>query len=195
MKHALSHLFTDFLSALLFVAVYLATGNIVAGAAAAIVLGLGQAAFQLATGRRIDPMQWLSLGIIIVLSAASIAMNSPRFVMLKPSIAHFVIAAAMLKRGWLIRYLPEIAQQNLPEAVPVVAGYAWAGLMLTLGLINLAIAGYADFAVWAWFVSVGLAGTKIGAFALQYLVFRAVVRRRLRRLPGLGETAPARPAE
>jgi hypothetical protein len=67
--------------------------------------------------------------------------------------------------------------------------------MLTLGLINLAIAGYADFAVWAWFVSVGLAGTKIGAFALQYLVFRAVVRRRLRRLPGLGETAPARPAE
>jgi intracellular septation protein A len=195
MKHALSHLFTDFLSALLFVAVYLATGNIVAGAAAAIVLGLGQAAFQLATGRRIDPMQWLSLGIIIVLSAASIAMNSPRFVMLKPSIAHFVIAAAMLKRGWLIRYLPEIAQQNLPEAVPVVAGYAWAGLMLTLGLINLAIAGYADFAVWAWFVSVGLAGAKIGAFALQYLVFRAVVRRRLRRLPGLGETAPARPAE
>lgn len=179
MKHALSHLFTDFLSALLFVAVYLSTGNIVAGATVAVVLGLGQAAFQFATGRRIDPMQWLSLGIIIVLSAASIAMNSPRFVMLKPTIAHLAIAAAMLKRGWLLRYLPDIAQQNLPEAVPVIAGYAWAGLMLTLGLINLAIALYADFATWAWFVSVGLVSAKIGAFGLQYLVFRAIVRRRL----------------
>ena len=179
MRHALSHLFTDFLSALLFVAVYLATGNIVAGASLAIVLGLGQAAFQLATGRRIDPMQWLSLGIIIVLSAASIAMNSPRFVMLKPSIAHFAIAAAMLKRGWLMRYLPDTARQNLPQAVPVVAGYAWAGLMLTLGLINLAIAGYANFATWAWFVSVVLVTVKLTAFALQYIVFRAIIRRRL----------------
>jgi intracellular septation protein len=194
MKHALSHLFTDFLSALLFVAVYLATGNIVAGATVAVVLGLGQAAFQFATGRRIDPVQWLSLGIIVVLSAASIAMNSPRFVMLKPTIAHVAIAAAMLKRGWLIRYLPDTAQQNLPEAVPVITGYAWAGLMLTLGLINLSIVAYADFATWAWFVSVGLAGAKMGAFALQYVVFRAIIRRRLRRVPGLGEAAAARPA-
>lgn len=194
MKHALSHLFTDFLSALLFVAVYLATGNIVAGATVAVAVGLGQAGFQFATGRRIDPVQWLSLGIIVVLSAASIAMNSPRFVMLKPTIAHVAIAAAMLKRGWLIRYLPDTAQQNLPEAVPVVAGYAWAGLMLTLGLINLGIVAYADFATWAWFVSVGLAGAKMGAFALQYVVFRAIIRRRLRRMPGLGEAAAARPA-
>jgi len=194
MKHVLQHLLTDFLSALLFVAVYLATGNIVAGATVAIVLGLGQAAFQFATGRRIDPMQWLSLGIIVVLSAASIAMNSPRFVMLKPTIAHFTIAAAMLKRGWLMRYLPDIAQHNLPAAVPVVAGYAWAGLMLTLGLINLAIAGYADFATWAWFVSVGLAGAKLGAFALQYGVFRAIIRRRLKRMRGFGEAAAARSA-
>ncbi|HEX6441958.1 MAG TPA: septation protein IspZ [Stellaceae bacterium] len=179
MKHALSHLFTDFLSALLFVAVYLATGSIVAGATAAIVLGLGQAAFQFATGRRIDPMQWLSLAIILGLSGASIAMNSPRFVMLKPTIAHFAIAAAMLKRGWLIRYLSDIPQQNLPEAVPVIAGYAWAGLMLTLGLTNLAIALCGDFATWAWFVSIGLVSAKVGAFGLQYLVFRAIIRRRL----------------
>lgn len=179
MKHAFWHLLTDFLSALLFLGIYIATGNIVAGAAVAIVLGLGQAVFQLATGRHIDPMQWLSLGIIVVLSAASIATNSPRFVMLKPSLAHFAIAAAMLRRGWLLRYLPDIAQQNLPEVVPVAAGYAWAGLMAVLGLANIAVALYADFATWAWFVSVVLVGTKLGAFGLQYVVFRAIVRRRL----------------
>ena len=191
MKHAFQHMLTDFLSALLFLAVYLATGNIVAGAVVAIVIGLGQAAFQLATSRRIDPMQWLSLAIIVVLSAASIATNSPRFVMLKPSLAHFAIATAMLKRGWLPRYLPEVAQRNLPEAVPVAAGYAWAGLMAALGIANAGIALYADFATWVWFVSVVLVAVKLGAFGLQYLVFRAIIRRRLRRGPGLTEASAA----
>lgn len=179
MKHAFRHLLTDFLAALAFLGVYVATGNITAAAILAVAVGLGQVAFQRLTGRRIDAMQWLSLAIIVVLSAASIATNSPRFVMLKPSLAHLAIAAAMLKRGWLLRYLPEIAQRNLPEAVSVAAGYAWAGLMAVLALANAGIALYADFATWVWFVSVVLVGAKLGAFALQYVVFRAIVRRRL----------------
>ena len=124
-------------------------------------------------------MQWMSLGLVIVLSGASILTQSPRFVMLKPSIAHFAVAAVMLRRGWMTRYLPEIARQNLPESVPVMAGYAWAGLMAGIGLANIAIALYADFATWAWFVSVGAVGAKIAAFLLQYAVFRILVRRNL----------------
>src|SRR5438270_13817213 len=50
--------------------------------------------------------------------------------------------------------------------------------MLALGIANIAIATYADFATWAWFVSVGLVGTKLAAFALQYLVFRILIRQR-----------------
>jgi intracellular septation protein len=180
MKHAFQHLLTDFLAALAFLGLYVATGNITAAAVLAVAVGLGQVAFQRITGRRIDPMQWLSLGIIVVLSAASIATQSPRFVMLKPSLAHFTIAAAMLKRGWLLRYLPEIAQRNLPEAIPVTAGYAWAGLMAALGIANIGVATYADFATWVWFVSVVLVAAKLGAFGLQYVVFRAIVTRRIR---------------
>jgi intracellular septation protein A len=179
MKHAFQHLLTDFLSALLFLVVYIATGKVALGAGVAVVVGLGQLAFQLVTGRRIDPMQWVSLGIIVVLSAASIATDSPRFVMLKPSLGHFAIGAAMLKRGWLVRYLPDIARKNLPEAVPVAAGYIWAGVMAALGIANIAVALCADFATWAWFVSVVLVGVKAAGFALQYVVFRAIIRRRL----------------
>lgn len=180
MKHAFQHLLTDFLAALAFLGVYVATGNITAAAVLAVAVGLGQVAFQRMTGRRIDTMQWLSLGIIVVLSVASIATNSPRFVMLKPSLAHFTIAAAMLKRGWLLRYLPDVAQRNLPETVPVAAGYAWAGLMAVLGVANAGIALYADFATWVWFVSVVLVAAKLGAFGLQYVVFRAIISRRIR---------------
>ena len=173
MKQALSHLLNDLLSAILFLAVYLVTANITAAAAVAITVGLAQITVQRLTGRRIWPMQWIGLAVVVVLSAASIATQSPRFVMLKPSLGHFAIAAAMLKRGWMSRYLPEVAQRYLPANAPVIAGYAWAALMAALGLANILIALYAPFAIWVWFISVGAIGAKVAAF-----------RAAIRRLPG-----------
>jgi intracellular septation protein len=181
MKHALSHLVSDFLSALLFLAVYLAIGNIVAAAAIAIAAAVAPLAFFKFTGRSIEPMQWISLALVIVLSGATMLTQSPRFVMLKPSIAHFAVAAIMLRRGWMTRYLPDIARQNLPERVPVAAGYVWAGLLTAIGAANIVIALYADFTTWAWFVSVGAVGAKVAAFLPQYAVFRTLIRRNLQR--------------
>jgi intracellular septation protein A len=99
--------------------------------------------------------------------------------MLKPSIVHFAVGAVMLRRGWMIRYITPIARQNVSEATMVVAGYAWAALIATLGLTNLIIVLYFDFVTWAWFISVGAVGAKIAAVTLQFAVFRAIVRRRL----------------
>jgi predicted dienelactone hydrolase/intracellular septation protein A len=192
MKQALSHLLNDLLSAILFLAVYLTTANITAAAAVAITVGIAQIAVQRFTGRRIWPMQWISLLVVIVLSAASIATQSPRFVMLKPSLGHFAIAAAMLKRGWMSRYLPEVALRYLPENAPVVAGYAWAGLMAVLGLANILLALYAPFAIWVWFISVGAIGAKVVAFLLQYAVFRTIIRRARSRAEGAAIGAVAR---
>lgn len=181
MRQALSQLVSDFLSALLFLFAYLIIGDVVLAAALAIAAALVQLGYYKFTGRRIEPMQWMSLGLVIVLSGATMLTQSPRFVMLKPSIAHFAVAAVMLRRGWMLRYLPEIARENLPEDVPVTAGYAWAGLLAAIGLANIGVALYADFATWAWFVSIAAVGIKIAAFLLQYAVFRILVRRNLRR--------------
>jgi intracellular septation protein len=181
MKQALSQLLGDFLSAILFLAAYLLSGDITVAAAIAIAAGLVQLGALKVRGRHIEPMQWMSLGLVVVLSGATILTQSPQFVMVKPSIVHFAIAAVMLRRGWMIRYLPDIVRRNLPESVPVAAGYGWAGLMGALGAANLAIAAYGDLAIWAWFISVVAVGAKIAAFLLQYLVFRAIVRRNLRR--------------
>ena len=103
MRQALSQLVSDFLSALFFLFVYLATGNLIAAAAIAIAAAFVQLGYFWQTGRHIEPMQWMSLGLVIVLSGATILTQSPRFVMLKPSIAHFAVAAVMLRRGWMIR--------------------------------------------------------------------------------------------
>ena len=192
MKQALSQLLGDFLSVILFLVTYLLSGDITVAAAIAIAAGLVQLGALKFRGRHIEAMQWMSLGLVVVLSGATILTQSPQFVMLKPSIVHFAIAAVM-RRGWMIRYLPDIVRRNLPESVPVAAGYGWAGLMGALGAANLAIAAYGDLAIWAWFISVVAVGAKIAAFLLQYLVFRAIVRRNLRRAraaPPSGVAAP-----
>jgi intracellular septation protein A len=114
-----------------------------------------------------------------VLGGTTMLTQNPRFLMIKPSIVHFAVAVAMLRRGWMIRYITPIARQKVPEAAMVAAGYAWAALMAALGLANLVIALYFDFATWAWFVAVGAVGAKLAAVAMQFVIFRMIVRRRL----------------
>ena len=92
------------------------------------------------------------------------------------------------------RYLPGVAQRYLPGNAPVIAGYAWAGLMAALGLANILIALYAPFAIWVWFISVGAVGAKVAAFLLQYAVFRTMIRRARRRAEGAAIGAVARPS-
>jgi intracellular septation protein len=113
------------------------------------------------------------------LGGATILTQSPRFLMVKPTIVHSAIAAVMLRRGWMIRYLPETVMRNVPEPTIVAAGYAWAGLLAAIGVVNLIIALRFDFATWAWFVSVGAVGAKLVAFALQCGVFRVIIRQRV----------------
>jgi intracellular septation protein A len=94
--------------------------------------------------------------------------------MIKPTVVHFAVAAIMLRRGWMIRYLPEIALRNVPVTYDRAADYASAALLAALGLANLFIALRFDFAVWAWFILVGSVGAKLAALAAQYGVFRAI---------------------
>lgn len=179
MKQVLRHLFSDFLSAVLFLITYALSGNVRIAAGIAVAVGVAQVVWLKLAGRQIEPMQWMSLGLVVVLGGATILTQSPRFVMVKPSIVHFAVATAMLRRGWMIRYITPIARQNVSESTIVLAGYAWAALMAAIGLTNLIFALHFDFVTWAWFVSVGAVGAKVAAVAVQYAVFRKIVRRRL----------------
>ncbi|MBV8335956.1 MAG: septation protein IspZ [Alphaproteobacteria bacterium] len=181
MKQALRQLINDFLSAIFFFAVYSLTGSIFAGTVIAIAVGAAQFIRLKRARRPIEPMQWMSFGLVLVLGTATLLAQSPRFMMLKPSFVHFAIAAVMLRRGWMTRYLPAIVHENLPERVIIGAGYAWAGLMIGLGAVNLVIATQSDIRVWAWFISFGAIGAKLAALLLQYAVFRMIITRKLRR--------------
>jgi intracellular septation protein len=180
MKTALLQLGEDFLSAFVFLGLYLATGNLLLAVGTAMAAGLAQLALAKWRGRRLEAMQWLSLGLVIVLGAVTLITNDSRFMMAKPSFIHFAVGAVMLRPGWMDRYLPPIVKDNLPQQIIVLTGFAWAGLMFALGLANLYVAANYSPIVWGYFLSIGATGAKIAAFFAQYLVFRTLIRRILR---------------
>jgi intracellular septation protein A len=186
MKKALWHIFDDVLSATLFLVAYALSGKLFAAIAVAAFAGFVPVAWRVLRRRPVEPLKWANFGLVLVLAAASWLAASPRFVMARPSVVHFALAAAMWRAGWLLPYLNRPARENVPRAVIVAAGHAWAALMAVLGFTNLIIALYFDLAVWAWFVIVISVGAKLCALALQYAVFRSIRRRRSGRAANLG---------
>jgi intracellular septation protein len=179
MKDVFAKLLTDFLSTIVFLVIYLTTGNVVLATAVAIAGAVAQVVYSHVRGQPLSFMTYASLALVIVLGSATLLTNDPRFVLAKPAIAHFAIGAIMLKRGWMLRYMPPIVAETIPEYV-TFAGYAWAALMFVLGLGTIAMALSGDLKLWAIYVSVVLLGAKLAAFAVQYIAFRLLVTIRIR---------------
>jgi intracellular septation protein len=179
MKDVFAKLLTDFLSTIVFLVLYLSTDNVLLATSVAIAGAVAQVVYSRLNGKPLGFMTYASLALVIVLGGATLLTNDPRFVLAKPSIAHFAIGAIMLKRGWMLRYVPPLVVETIPEYV-TIAGYAWAALMFLLGLGVIAVASTGDIKLWAFYVSVVAIGAKVAAFAVQYVAFRILVTNRLR---------------
>jgi intracellular septation protein len=179
MTGVFARLGADFFSTIVFLVLYLLTNSMVLATSVAIAGAIGQVIYTRVTGRELSFMTWASLGLVIVLGGVTLLTQDPRFVLAKPSIAHFAIGAIMLKRDWMLRYMPPVVVETIPDYV-TIAGYAWAILMFVLGAGTIAVAATGDLKLWAIYISFVSVGAKILAFAAQYVVFRVLVTSRLR---------------
>ncbi len=179
MKAVFARLAGDFLSTIIFLVVYLATDNVVLATAVAIAGAVAQFARAHIRGEQLDFMTYASLALVVVLGGATLLTSDPRFVLVKPAIGHFAVGAIMLRRGWMLRYVPPRVGDTIPRLV-TVAGYSWAALMFALGLGTIAVAMTGDLKLWALYVSVIAVGAKIAAFAVQYIAFRVAMTHKLR---------------
>ena len=179
MKDVFAKLLTDFLSTIVFLALYLTSGSVVLATSVAIAGSVAQVVYSRIRGQPLSFMTYASLALVIVLGSVTLLTSDPRFVLAKPSIAHFAIGAIMLKRGWMLRYMPPIVTETIPEYV-TIAGYAWAALMFALGLGTIAVALTGDLRLWTIYVSVVAVGAKLAAFAVQYAAFRILITNRIR---------------
>lgn len=179
MKDVFAKLVSDFFSTIVFLVLYLVTGDVLLATVVAIAGAVAQLIYARVKGQTLDVMTYASLGLVIVLGGATLLTNDPRFVLAKPSIGHFAIGAIMLRKNWMLRYMPPLVVETIPGAV-TVAGYAWAALMFALGAGVIAVAMTGDVKLWALYVSVIAVGAKVAAFAIQYGSFYLLVRSRLR---------------
>jgi intracellular septation protein len=179
MKDVFRRLGSDFLSTIVFLVIYLTTDNVILATAVAILGAIGQVIWSRIKGRTLGYMTWASLGLVIVLGSATLLTHDPRFVLAKPAIGHIAIGLIMLKRGWMLRYMPPIVTDTNPDYV-TYAGYAWAALMFVLAAGTVGVAMTGDMKLWTFYVTVVLVGAKFAAFAIQYVAFRLLVGSRLR---------------
>jgi intracellular septation protein A len=179
MKDVFRRLGSDFLSTIVFLVIYLTTDNVILATAVAILGAIGQVIWSRYRGQTLGYMTWASLGLVIVLGSATLLTHDPRFVLAKPAIGHAAIGFIMLKRGWMLRYMPPIVSETIPEYV-TFAGYAWAALCFALAAGTIGVAMTGDMKLWTFYVTVVLLGAKLAAFAIQYVAFRLLVGSRLR---------------
>jgi intracellular septation protein A len=183
--HSLRALAADMASTIVFLVAFLITKDPLIATGAGVGFGLLQFAWLILRKQRPDVMQWLSLFLVIASGAATFLTKDPRFVMIKPSAIYVIIGCVMLKRGWMTRYMPPIAQQHLGDIADVY-GYVWAALMFVSAALNIAIALNTDALTWATTMSTYGLVSKLGLFAIQYLTMRIIGRRRLNRSAGAG---------
>ena len=179
MKDVFRQLGSDFLSTIVFLAIYLATDNVFLATGGRDRRRDRPGDLLPHQGQTLGYMTWASLGLVIVLGGATLLTHDPRFVLAKPAIGHVAIGLIMLKRGWMLRYMPPIVTETIPEYV-TFAGYAWAALCFVLAAGTIAVAMTGDMKLWAFYVSVVLIGAKLAAFAIQYVAFRLLVGSRIR---------------
>jgi intracellular septation protein A len=175
-------LLLDLASTLAFLVLFLLTHNTILAVSVGIALGVAQIGIQLARRKPIDTMEWLSLFLVVAAGSATLITHDPRFVLFKPSVIYAVVGVVMLKRGWLNRYLPDIARTVVPD-VAVIVGFAWAGLMFVSAAVNAFVALTCDVATWALVMPVFGIASKLVVFLGGFAAMRIIGRRRVGAMP------------
>jgi intracellular septation protein len=175
--HSASLLLLDLASTFVFVIALLITKNVPLCIVLGMAFGVAQIGWELARKRPVATMQWLSFVLVLGFGGASLLTNDPRFVMAKPSVIYLVVGAVMLKPGWMTRYLPQDAQEYVPD-LGFAFGYIWAALMfVSAGVVFFAALTMTPLA-WGAFVSVWGFVSKGSLFVIQYALMRFVGVRR-----------------
>ncbi len=170
----------DLVSTLVYAALYAATRNLLLSTGVAVAAGIAGVLWTRARGRRVDAIQLLSLGLVVVFGGLGLLTRDPRFVMVKPTLAYLAVAAVMLKPGWLVRYMPQVVRDHGADLVRRCE-FAWALAMGAMALANGGFALSGDVKAWAAFIAVAPLASKGVLTALTYGVIRIGVRRRVRR--------------
>ena len=149
--------------------IYVATG-------VAIAATFAQVGWLKLRRRRVDPMLWVSLAIIVVFGGATLALRDETFIKWKPTVLYWLFAlalggAVLVFRRNLIRIMLG-EQMALPEPVWARLNWSWAGFFALMGAANLFVAYNFSTEQWVNFKLFGGVGLMV-LFVLAQALFLA----------------------
>jgi intracellular septation protein A len=175
--YALRPLLADFLPTIVFAALVALHMDVATAILVSLAIGLAEVAVQKLRKQPVELLQWASLALVVVFGGLGLMMHDARFLMLKPTIIYAAVGAVMLKKGWMVRYLPPIAGEH-GRPLMVGWGYVWAGLMFATSIANGVVAWQFPHQ-WPAFIAAFPLASKLALFAVNYASVRFMVRRKI----------------
>ena len=128
--------------------IYVATG-------VAIVATIAQIAWLKYSTGKVEPMQWLSLGIIVLFGGATILAQDETFIKWKPTVLYWLMGGTLASgllffRKNLLKSLMG-AQLELPDAAWRAMNWSWVTFFAVMGVLNLWVAFNFDTNTWVNF--------------------------------------------
>lgn len=147
-----------------FADIYVATGVAMAASVLQIV-------WLLTRRKKIEPMHWINLTIIVVFGGATLFLHDEVFIKWKPTVLYWLFAAVLaggqllLKRNFLRSMLG--GQIQLPDAIWQRLNLAWTLFFATVGGLNLYVAYNWPTETWVNFKVFGIFGLLLVFVILQ----------------------------
>ena len=164
-------LFDLFPVALFFVAIQV--WDIFVATAVAIAATVLQVGWLLVRKKKVEPMLWASLGIIVVFGGLTLYLRDKTFILWKPTVLYWLFGAVLAGSAFLGRNLIRALlseQMRLPEAIWAKLNWAWVGFFAFMGVLNLYVAFNYSEKVWAAFKLFGGMGLMFVFVVVQSLI-------------------------
>jgi len=130
-------------------------GGIYVATAVAIAATVVQIAYLRFKHGKVEPMQWLSLGVIVLFGGATLLAHSETFIKWKPTVLYWLMGGALLIGQLFFRknFIKSLmgAQMQLPDPVWNHLNWAWTGFFASMGVLNLWVAYNFDTETWVNF--------------------------------------------
>ena len=114
---------------------------------------------------KVEPMQWLSLGVIVLFGGATLLAHNDTFIKWKPTVLYWLMGGALaigqlvFKRNLLKSLMG--AQMSLPEPAWRSLSWSWTAFFGAMGVLNLWVAHHFDTDTWVNFKLFGGLGLMV----------------------------------
>jgi intracellular septation protein len=148
--------------------------------AAVVLAALVQAGWLTVTGRKVQPVWWVSLGLVLLLGGMTLWLHNPTFNKWKPSALYWAMGTTLWLSPLLFgrNLLKSLlgAQMTLPPRVWHRLNFAWVAFFAGMGLLNLWVAHAYSVETRAAFKVFGSLGLMLAFTVAQALVLSRCVK-------------------